>query len=155
MKKYLIAISIFIFYCSCQNNKSKDGIAMNDKYVEDFDNNIIKDSLIKKVITKGDTESYDKLFEIYNLSGHEKEWCYYAYIMANDFDYGEADLDLYYILRKNPESDVKTNKLANYYLLKAYEKGIKSAAFEVQERFDKSMPVPTADDYLKGIYNNR
>jgi hypothetical protein len=149
--KYLIFL-IFLASCNPGNSKKEKGIAMNEEFVKQFEDEVRKDSLTQKIIVHGDTKAYQELFRTYTFSGHEHEWLYYAFVMANNFDYPEAYFDLYILLRTDSGSELKTDKLANYYLLKAYEKGVEGTTSEIEGRsLNKSRSIPKSNDYLREI----
>lgn len=151
MNAKITLILALLFMISCRRNKPDETIAMNNEFVTEFNNEIWKDSLTKRITINGDTAAYNKLYITFNFSGHENDWFYYAFIMAHNFDYPDAYMDLYILLRVDSASNLETNKLANYYLLKAYEKGLEDSKSEIRVRFGNNSVIPSSEDYLKGI----
>lgn len=136
---------------SCQSQNSSNGIAMDKEFVEQFENEPLIDSLAKRVTIYGDTSAYKRMESIYGLSGHLKDFCYYAMIMANNFEYNVAYYDLYAILASSSKIQTKIDKFANYYLLKAYEKGNPDAKLEFPSRFGQDTTVMSSKEYFKTI----
>jgi len=112
--------------------------------------------LITKAINQGDTISYDAVSRIVDLEGGHIEFFYYSLLMANKHNYSKACYDVYYILNKYKDGvvnhvnaysfDNETQRLANYYLLKASELGYKDAKYQVKEIFGED--IPNSNNYL-------
>ncbi|WP_162903453.1 hypothetical protein [Taibaiella koreensis] len=147
--KYLFVALVAL--CSCQPDRSSKNQMMNSNFAKKYNDAFLKDSLIKKVTMAGDTSAYEELYYTFTLSDHKKEWFYYAFEMAHNFDYPRAYLHLYFILKTDSGSQQKTNQLANYYLLKAYEKGIEDARDEIEERLGRPSKIPSSIEYLKSF----
>ena len=146
-----IIFIIAIFSCkknaNIENKTNKDySISTHELYREDFRNEKLTDSL-KSLIHKGDTIAYEKLKEIYYLSGYEKEFFFYSYYMAKNFNYVEALGDCYSSLKytQNDSSDIVLNKITEYFLLKAYEKKPKSFESSVEEIYPEKINIPKSD----------
>ena len=146
---------MIVFICCTKNkiekNETKKDITPNSSYINDFNNEKKKADLIKKIIKEGDTISYKKLKNIYFLSNYTTEFLKYSIVMANDYNYDLAFLDAYIILRIDPtyKANLKINKLANYYLLRAYELNPKIANSLMKEKFGSSYPHIKASEYWK------
>lgn len=162
-KKSLFLILLLVFLaCNNENSKHYKNVVESDinestfsLYNKEF-NDIGKIEDLKKAInTKGDTIAFLKLKEIYYNSGHRDEFLYTAIFMSNAYKYSEAYFTVYSILKTDfgKEKYKINDKLANYYLLKAYELGSKSAAFSVEERFSKGT-LPSSIEYWNLIYIN-
>lgn len=140
-------------FTSCEKRESKEkieeGISPAKSYFEDFNNDKKIRELSAKIAEKGDTLAYNELKEIYFFSSHTRDFLRNSLLMANNFDYPEAYFDVYFILKDDliNGSNVKSNKLANFYLLKSKEKGVQSAESIVKERFGGLSTLPKANDY--------
>lgn len=159
-------ISLLVLICmlfSCNNKKAEKEININkpdessntvsfyNKKYKDFDK---MEALKKAIKSKGDTIAFIELEEIYFNSRHGEEFLYYAIFMANAYNYGGGYMAVYRILRTGyGEEKYKFNdRLANYYLLKAYELGNRSAANNIEDRF-YNIKIPTSKEYWNSIYS--
>ena len=153
MKKNIFFYSLFIIIniYSCQKNK-EDNTSITpskDTYDDFYNNNKIK-ALSKKILFEQDITAYNSLERIYLESGHSKDFLFYSLRMAEDSNYAEASFTTYFILHSNDEKDIKINKLAIYYLIKAYELGSDSAILEITEFFENGK-IPKSKDYWNAI----
>lgn len=144
MKKciYLLVIVIFIIACKKENLQESPNTTPSEEYFDEYHNEVMINDLKEKIIFKGDTTAFWKLADIYMISGHQSEFLYYSLRIAEDYEYHEGYYIAYSILHTdviNPTNE-NTNKLANYYLLKAYEEGNKSAKRNIKLRFSKNVP---------------
>lgn len=146
MKKYQILFFLLILIFSCQEKKD----IQETNYDRDFLN-----SLIEKGINNGDTISYDRAFNYVLEKGGYVEFYYYALLMANKYNYDKAYYNLYILLTREGityngieifSNDEETQRLANYYLLKAYELGHKGAHSNLEEIFGDN--IPKSNDYV-------
>ncbi|RYE54677.1 MAG: hypothetical protein EOP48_11765, partial [Sphingobacteriales bacterium] len=100
-----LSLGIILFVCSCtQGTTIKNEVSTNQKFIRQFEDEFRRDSLSKRLLT-GDTTSYKELQGDYLYSGHDKEWCYYAFVMANKYNFRDAYIDLYLILRNDDTID--------------------------------------------------
>ncbi|MCY1241096.1 hypothetical protein D3C87_142580 [compost metagenome] len=158
-KRYLLAlilISSSFTYCVQHKNDSKEmiqAISPGETYLKKFNNQEARDSLLTNIYIKGDSASYKELKDIYFLSGHTDDFLAPAMIMANDYNYHEAFEDVYRILH-NVKTDSKSNKLADYYLLRAYEIDSIKSNFLMKERFGKAFPKRNSNEYWKTIHES-
>lgn len=131
-------------------NKKVEEINTAQKYLKDFNNSKKMEELSNKILNKGDTISFLEMVDIYALSGHRKEFLWYALRMATDYGYSGAYYEAYSILHTDYdiEKHEGVNKLANYYLLKSYELGNKGARRNIHLRFNPS-EIPTSKDYWR------
>ncbi|EJL71487.1 SEL1-like repeat protein [Chryseobacterium populi] len=115
----------------------------------DINNDTIKENL-NDAIKKGDTIAYLKSLKIFTTNGYEKEFLYYAMKMAEEQHYPLAYENVYTILLRISDENGyrKDSKIGEYYLLKAYELGSKSAKYNL-ENFYKNKPIPTSASVLK------
>lgn len=157
MKLNIIFILIFSLL-SCENKKNQPEVntgestySVYSKEYRDFD----KMKRLKKAVkSKGDTIAFIELEEIYFNSGHREEFLYYAIFMANTYNYSGAYMSVYRILHTDlgTEKYKLNDRLANYYLLKAYELGNKSAGFSIEDRF-YNVKIPTSNEYWNLMYS--
>jgi hypothetical protein len=153
--KYLFIVIIFgSLFSSCEDKTIKktddlNGVSPSKQYSDMFNNKVKRHKLEEKVFSKGDTLAYRELFDIYFISGNKNDFLKIAMIMANDYNFPEAYIHVYTLLNSEKINAVnqKSNKLANFYLLKAYELD-KESGYEVdiEERFGNK-PVPKSKDY--------
>lgn len=153
-----LIIVIIIFHYSCQENQSSEKEPTKEEAVSSLDKSYDKKhlySLIEKGINEGDTVAYKKAFEYTLINGGSTEFFYYAQLMANKHNYGSAYKDLYRLLTSEGikingveiySADTETQRLANYYLLKSYELGVKSSKATLFDIFGEN--IPKSSDYL-------
>lgn len=108
---------------------TEQAISPSKSYLADFNNSKKVRELSGRIAEKENTLAYNELKEIYFFSSHSEDFLRNSLIMADNFDYSKAYFDMYFILKNDiiDSITIKTNKLANYYLLKAYEKGVEDA----------------------------
>ena len=152
--RYLFAIIIFgCLFSSCEDKTTKksndlNGVSPSKQYSDIFNNKEKRNKLEEKVFSKGDTLAYRELFDIYFISGNKNNFLKIAMVMANDYNSSDASYITYSLLSTDKNLDTKSNKIANYYLLKACEMD-KQSGYEadLEERFDKSKTIPKSSDY--------
>lgn len=152
MKNYLLLLLLPLISCK-EKVENKKNTAINSIFYEGYRDDPKIDEFWKLALEKGDTISYLEMSDIYIFSGHEEEFLYYAISMADKHNYHEANLEVYSILEKLSKRNGmngKMDKIANYYLLRAYESGHKSAIDDIKERFGTDSP-PKSEDYWKTI----
>ncbi|UZT99819.1 hypothetical protein ODZ84_09740 [Chryseobacterium fluminis] len=109
-----------------------------------FINKDIEESL-KNAIIKGDTISYQKCYKQFVINGYDKEFLYYAILMAEKNNYKKAYTDISKILSIGVD-DPKYNfssKFGTFTMLKAYEMGDEIGKDNVTNRyikFNKQIP---------------
>lgn len=141
--KISILIVLSLFFFSCKDNTEKKTIPKNESstlslYLDYFNDKNKVDSLMDKIVNKGDTIAYRDLSMIYALSGHRSDYLRVSLIMANKYQYAQAYYDVYndfyrtnnYISGNKEETiedlnvlDKETRNLAFKYLEKAASKG--------------------------------
>ena len=151
---------VFVFSCVlltfCKKKEIKhenlEGISPALESCKKFYNTQMVQELKDKVLL-GDTLSFKELESIYWDSGHSKEFLYFAQIMAENHDYGRAYYSVYQIIKPDSvnSTNIRINKLAIYYLIKANEKGYEYAKYSLQETFNELSTIPTSSDYWKKI----
>jgi hypothetical protein len=161
-KKTPLLILIF-FVLACENKKdnnltvsaSNQSTSTFSIYNKEYQNSDRIEELKKTIAIKGDTIAFLKLKEIYYNSGHRDEFLYTAIFMSNAYKYSEAYFTVYSILKTDygKEKYKVNDKLANYYLLKAYELDNKSASFAIEERFINKT-IPSSSEYWNLIYSS-
>lgn len=148
----VIAIFISLVITSCNQEKTEYQEVNSVKLFSDlYHNDSITRILTDKIINKGDTLAFIEMKNIYLISGHNKEFLYYAMYMASEYEYPEAYNTVYFIMHSdNPkDKDKYLNKLSNYYLLKAHESGYKNIDDLLDQRFPDG--IPTSQEYLREI----
>jgi len=150
--KLCIIILLLSTLVSCKKysnqHQAKPALA-GEQYFKLFDNKDTLSKLERKVILEGDTIAFLKMKDIYYISEHQYDFLYYATVMANEYDYHAAHSTLYGILRSDLYKESKTNKLANYHLLRSYETGNKSAVITLKNLFPQK--IPKSSDYWDEI----
>lgn len=149
LTKLIFVITLFFLFTCCSKKKIETQIEKQNieepintkKFYLNYFNDEKKIAILSdKIKVKGDTIAYKELSYIYKLSGHDNDFLYYSFIMANDFKYNRAYYDVYIALSKlninNHEHtngfslenlDKENKKLAIEYLKKASKGGLKEA----------------------------
>jgi len=151
MKKYIYTVILVTAFASCNQKSDTEESTPSKNYLDQYnDENKLKELSIK-IISTGDTIAFQQMSDIYWISGHRHEFLYYAIRIANDYQYHDGYYEAYSILHTDIKTNTnkKTNDLANYYLLKAYELGNKSAKRNLKNRFPKEQP--SSEEYWQTI----
>jgi|GEM_PF-1684799 len=150
---YQILASICMICTGCDDKTVKtEASTPSVKYFEKYNDDKKLKELSEKIITQGDTISFNEMADIYMITGHQKEFLYYSMRISNDYNYHGGYYMTYLILHTDVEngSNKKINKLANYNLLKAYELGNKNAKRNIKSRFEK-IKIPKSEEYWDQI----
>lgn len=106
----------------------------DDKF--DFNDKTLYENL-QKAINEGDTHAYNIASKKYMINGRQKEFLYYAILMAEKNNYLQAYSDISTILGiynyENPSDEKFISKYKLYNLLKAYEMGDDAAKQSVKQ----------------------
>jgi hypothetical protein len=151
-KLLIMGIIIICCFTFCQEKEQKEiaeEVSPSESYLEEFNNQKKVRNLLNKIVVNGDIVSYKELKNIYSYSNHGDDFLYYSLVMAENFKFSEAYFDAFIILKtdKIDSTNTKTNKLANYYLLKANERGVKEAKYFLNKRFGKISELPKSEEY--------
>ncbi|AYN03765.1 hypothetical protein [Flavobacterium sp. 140616W15] len=143
-----ILVMVSFIFCNCKDNiEVKPKIEENSKstlgvYQDYFNDKKKVNSLMDKIVFRGDTLAYKELSMIYALSGHRSDYLRVSLIMANKYQYAQAYYDVYndlyrtnsYISGNKEETiedlnllDKETRNLAIKYLEKSASKGYTKA----------------------------
>ena len=153
---FFIVFSVFSCVKKDNNNNESDqmeSLTPTDYIHNEFNNKKLMDSLITKFIKYGDTLAYKKARNIYFISDEKTSFIFYSLIMSNKYGFKSSYYDIYYILTTSDKNslDNKTSKMADYYLLKAYEKGSQDAKKVVEKKFGDLQTFPHSDKYWMDI----
>jgi hypothetical protein len=90
-------------------------------FMKKLNNYKLIDSLDNRVLNYGDTLAYGELRMIHYLAEQRSTgFLFYALVMSNKYNYGQASYDVYYILTHGDSTlDVKSKEMADYYLEKS------------------------------------
>ena len=110
-----------------------------------YNNKSYMDSLRKVVVQEGKIEDFENLYNICVHSVNTREEVYYTKIMAEKYNYPMAYYYLY--ISSRYQNSKNMDKLAVYYLLKAYEGNCEEAKYGIGEIF-KDKPIPKSEEYL-------
>jgi hypothetical protein len=147
----LVVIICIFFSCNDKKVEKEKKITKSDEGVSTLS---VYNKRYRDFKSKGDTIAFIELEEIYFNSGHGEEFLYYAIFMANAYNYSGGYLSVYRILHTDfgKEKYKLNDRLANYYLLKAYELGNRSAGYSIEERF-YNVKIPTSKEYWDLLYS--
>lgn len=156
MKIKNIRIFIVILCIGCKDiNADKKNIDIyngSQQSFKDYENDPKLKKLQEKILTHGDIFAYKELESIYSISGHQNEFLYYSLHMAEEHNYPKAYYSTYfYLISDTTNKKVATiNKLATFYLLKAYELNDINAKYDVDNLYHNKN-IPSADEYWISI----
>lgn len=152
MKKItLFSILLLVLNCSKKEEQNKSNlnndIITQTKFVEfDFHDEELQQNL-NKAIVKGDTMAYIRSYKKYSINGRDKEFLYYAILMAEKNNYKKAYYDIALILSLPPTDSLKgkykyNSKFGEYSFAKSYEMG-DEAAIEIAKYYkEKNETIP-------------
>ncbi len=146
MKNIVITISLILMGCNPSNTKN---ISNEEKF--DIYNPSLKKDLDDAII-KGDTLSYNRAFKLFLTHNYNKEFLFYSMIMAEKNKYKRAYYDTYMLLHSiNDDNGYNYNsRMSEYFLLKAYESGDKSASEDVKWKYkEKGIKIPSSISVLE------
>ncbi|WP_370899701.1 hypothetical protein [Chryseobacterium gossypii] len=128
-----------------ENLKTQEYIPYKDDKF-DFNDKKLYENL-KKAINEGDTLAYNIAAKQYIINGRQKEFLYYAILMAEKNNYIQAYSDISTILGiynyENPSDMEFVSKYKLYCLLKAYEMGDDGAKQSVNYIYtEKGKKIP-------------
>lgn len=128
-------ISLFYY----QKNTSNNYV-----HIRNFADSVF--SLQSNILSKGDTNSYNKLYVTFR-DNNTYSMLFWSMLMANKYDYPKAYEDVYYSIEESysPDSaifkmDEKTRTFALHYLKLAAQKNDTSALDKIKEL--KAMNIP-------------
>jgi hypothetical protein len=149
---FYVAIGTLTFSCNSNTEKINSTATTTDTQILDKQ---LRNELLEKAINLGDTLSYDKAASMSFQNNDYSGFYFYSMMMANKYNYSRAYYDLYLIMGRkglkinNVEmysDDANSRKMANYFLIKSYELGLKEAFTDLKKTFDKN--IPRSEDYL-------
>lgn len=158
MKILMLAFVLVVILPFCQHsaessnlNQYSDSILIANHRLNQSELN----KLIDSALNEGDEMAYNKVSSYYLMNENRDDFLYIALMMANKYSTDEAFFHVYYILN-NPRYkadlsnlDLKSRRIALYYLLKSYEMGYETAKYEVEEIFTKQKKaIPQSKDFL-------
>lgn len=150
-KLIIVALIALLGFSFCQENKEQPEANTATPYIKEFNKPGKIDSLAQRVEESGDSLAYKQLKNLYLNTNQFNYLLRSALIMAVNYNSADAYFDSYIILHNTEitPSNRKSNILANYYLLKAYELGSERARYSLEERFGTN--IPTSKDYRTKI----
>lgn len=152
-QKAILIITLSFIYSCTEHKKTEiedNNITTNHSYISAFHDKKIMDKLKENVINSGDTIAFMQLRDNYFLGGENpNDFLYYAMYMAENYKYSKAYSTVYTLLRTDVITPVneRTNKIANYYLLKAYEDGDKTTIYTIIARGLRNSEIQKSEQY--------
>ncbi|WP_370899697.1 hypothetical protein [Chryseobacterium gossypii] len=153
MKKIKLFLALLLLFNCAKKEKQINKIVNNDSINRfeipkfDFHDKELQTNL-NKAILNGDTLGYIRSYKTYTINGRDKEFLYYAIIMAEKHNYRRAYYDISRILSLRPTDSIykKNNyssKFGDYSLLKSYELGDDFAKDDVKDFYiNEHKPIP-------------
>lgn len=156
MKISTIIIILSLFFFSCKDKIEKKAIPENESstlslYLQYFNDKNKVDSLMDKIVNKGDTLAYKDLSMIYALSGHRSDYLRVSLIMANKYQYTQAYYDVYNDLYRT-NSYISGNKEETIEDLNMLDKDTRNLAFKYLEKAASKGHVKAKKSLL--LYNS-
>ncbi|UPQ80463.1 hypothetical protein M0M57_06390 [Flavobacterium azooxidireducens] len=146
MIRIIIITTLFLLFTCCSKKKEiiEESLAEN---IESklYNNSTYMDSLRKIVVNNGKPEDFEELYNICVSSVNTKEEFYFSTIMAQKYNYPKAYYYMYIHTRYMESKEL--DKMAVYYLLKAYEGNCEESKDDIKTIFGNSK-IPKAIDYL-------
>jgi hypothetical protein len=157
MKIYILII--VLLFLSCNKQKEKINIqktSSSSNYEKYYNNKIEAKKLADSALKNGNKILYVEAFKKYVSINCYEDFLYYSIKMSEKYDFGDAYFDTFYLLtlREN-DSAIRVNKLANYYLFKAYEKKNINAEYEINQIYPNLKSIPKSSYYLIKINNEK
>ena len=154
MRYFITAIS-FLLLISC-NNEINHKAEITPIPISKGEND--EEKLKQLIISKGDIDAYKALSIIYLDYAYPEEFIYYALVMANKFNYPQAQYDVFSCLTDTYIGNINTidedsANLAISYLLKAYKNGHHQAKSMVNE-YDIKYDIKENKKYLIKIFGD-
>ena len=145
---YLLGIIVFIG-CSNTNKRDENKIqTVNELNIS------IQSKLKNDILKNGDIDAYEKLSNYYMDFQIPEELMFYSLVMANDFNYPQANYDVYVNIclhyKRTGRISLGMSELALMHLIKASKLGHHQAIEEVKEyNINKaSDPIATIKELL-------
>lgn len=146
MKKISLLLFLTMLNCAKENKVSQSKEFKSDSIdsvIPDFNfNDKILQANLDKAILHGDTLAYIRSYKTYTINGRDKEFLYYAIVMAEKHNYKRAYYDVSRILSLKPtDSEYKHNyssTFGTYSFLKSYEMGDEFAKDDVKDFYIKT-----------------
>lgn len=157
MKRVSIYFLITIVFIACNSKNEK----IIETPIEQFSATNDKDlvyRLLAEAINQGNTKSYREVAELYFRDGLYTDFYFYSILMASKYNYSRAYFDSYIIMSRKGRKvngielcsdNNNSRKLANYFLLKSYELGLKEVKGDVIKVFGKN--IPKSNEYFCNI----
>lgn len=142
----IVILSIFLLFTFCNKKREtvKELLTGNAELIL-YNNHLYMDSLRKVVIQNGKPEDFEELYNICVSSANTKEEFYFSMIMAQKYHYPKAYYYMYIHTRYMDSKEL--DKLALYYLLKAYEGNCEESKNDIMTIFGDA-EIPKSTDYL-------
>ncbi len=148
MKKLNICFFIVIIFIGCNSKNSKEDKIPVQDFSATYDKKLVS-KLLGEAINEGNTNSYRKVASLYFRDSRYTDFYFYSMLMASKYNYSRAYFDSYMIMNKKGieidgiklySDDYNTRKMANYFLLKSYELGLKEAKGNLTKIFGEKFP---------------
>ncbi|RUT71276.1 hypothetical protein D0817_05185 [Flavobacterium cupreum] len=148
MKIYILIIVVLLLSCNKQKINSQKTYSSSN-YEKYYNKKIEAKKLADSALKTGNKILYVEAFKKYVSINCYEDFLYYSIKMSEKYDFGEAYFDTFYLLtlREN-DSAIRVNKLANYYLFKAYEKKNINAEYEIEHIYPNLKSIPKPSYYL-------
>lgn len=126
---------------------------MGQNYYENLLNDSLRLKKLEKALNEGDTMSYNSVMEDYGIGGFSNEFLLYDIIMAEKYQIPSAYFDIFILLYSSMNGELISEsilykKMADYNLLKAWQKGDKNARSQIRETFGENFDSLRLTQYL-------
>ena len=151
MKIYILIIVLLFLSCNKQQKKinSQKTSSSSSNYEKYYNNKIEAKKLADSALKNGNKILYVEAFKKYVSINCYEDFLYYSIKMSEKYDFGDAYFDTFYLLTLHEnDSAIRVNKLANYYLFKAYEKKNINAQYEINQIYPNIKSIPKSSNYF-------
>ena len=162
MIKSKVVFLLLISLVACEMRKNATPPKKEEELVA-FPYNPLSDkklmySLMDTALSTGNVQVYSRVAGYYILAGHEQDFFYCAFAMANKYHCALAYYHVFLILcvaesgypdLTFKKMDKKSKDFALYNLLKSYELDPEFAKSTIKDIFGKNTPIPRSSTYLQ------
>lgn len=148
MKKLNIYTFILVIFIACNSKTEKVNEIPLENYLATHDHKLVN-KLLEEAINDGNENSYRKVAKLYFRDGLYSDFYCYSTLMSTKHNYSRAYFDSYIIMSRKGRKvngielysdDYNSRKLANYFLLKSYELGLKEVKGDLTKIFGEKFP---------------
>lgn len=165
----LVKLIFWLLFISCNNiqnqqhnnnsdSNKKEIKYINQEFVDNYMNDSIRDYKIDQILSFGNKELYNSLYNDYTLgSSRYYEAYFYSFLMAQKYDDSDGLIDIYFMTNSSWsffEGDNFIKKMSHYYLIKSWLKGNISSKYPMMKEFGEDYDSIRVMNYYYKLQNN-